>query len=250
MSYILDALRRSQAERDRGQVPGLNTQAAPALPLPSPAQRPAALWAGVALALLVVLGLGVLWLRPAPPPGGAAALTPAAPQAAAMPLPSPVTGQRPAEQTPMQTPAQVSAQATAQATAQAPTPNLPQVVSAPPVGLPSTPTPTAAAAAPMAPLHAASPAPSPSPGASPPPAPSAEPRPVPLAQLGAQQRQELPPMSFGGSIWSDSAANRFVIVNGQVVREGEQAAPGVTLERIGPKAAILRWRDLRIEVPF
>ncbi len=57
-------------------------------------------------------------------------------------------------------------------------------------------------------------------------------------------------MSFGGSIWSDSAANRFVIVNGQVVREGEQAAPGVTLERIGPKAAILRWRDLRIEVPF
>jgi len=34
------------------------------------------------------------------------------------------------------------------------------------------------------------------------------------------------------------------------VREGEQAAPGVTLERIGPNAAIVRWRELRIEVPY
>jgi general secretion pathway protein B len=60
----------------------------------------------------------------------------------------------------------------------------------------------------------------------------------------------MPPMNVGGSIFSDSAASRFVIINGQVVREGETAAPGVVLERIGAKSAVLRWRDLRIEVPL
>ncbi|MCE2912598.1 MAG: general secretion pathway protein GspB [Rubrivivax sp.] len=57
-------------------------------------------------------------------------------------------------------------------------------------------------------------------------------------------------MAIGGAIYSDSAAARFVLINGQVVREGEGAAPGVTLERIGPRSAVLRWRDLRIEVPY
>ena len=73
---------------------------------------------------------------------------------------------------------------------------------------------------------------------------------MPIAQLNPEQRRDLPAMAIGGSIWSDNPANRFVIVNGQVVREGEAAAPGVTLERIAPKAATLRWRDLRVEVPL
>ncbi|HZF79950.1 MAG TPA: general secretion pathway protein GspB [Rubrivivax sp.] len=80
--------------------------------------------------------------------------------------------------------------------------------------------------------------------------PPAAPAVVPIAQLNAEQRRDLPAMAIGGSIWSDHPANRFVIVNGQVVREGEAAAAGVTLERIAPKAATLRWRDLRIEVPL
>jgi general secretion pathway protein B len=73
---------------------------------------------------------------------------------------------------------------------------------------------------------------------------------VRLADLTAQQRGELPPLAIGGAIYSDSPAARFVLVNGQVVREGEGAAPGVTLERIGSRSAVLRWRDLRIEVPY
>ena len=82
-----------------------------------------------------------------------------------------------------------------------------------------------------------------------PPAATA-PRPVPLAQLAAELRREMPAMTVGGSVYSDSAASRFVIINGQVVREGEGAAAGVTVERIGPKSAVLRWRDMRIEVPL
>jgi general secretion pathway protein B len=84
----------------------------------------------------------------------------------------------------------------------------------------------------------------------PPPAVGVGVRGVTLAQLGADLRRELPPLALGGAIWSDNAASRFLIVNGQVLREGDTAAPGVVLERIGPKAAFLRWRDWRIEVPL
>jgi general secretion pathway protein B len=69
-----------------------------------------------------------------------------------------------------------------------------------------------------------------------------------LSELSAEQRRELPSMSLGGSVWSDSALSRFVIVNGQVVREGETAAPGVVVDTIGPKSVRLRWRDMRIEL--
>lgn len=57
-------------------------------------------------------------------------------------------------------------------------------------------------------------------------------------------------MLIGGAIYSDQPASRFVVINGMVVREGETAAPGVMLERIGPKSAIVRWRDMRIELPI
>ena len=78
----------------------------------------------------------------------------------------------------------------------------------------------------------------------------AVPRLLALAELTPDQRRDLPPLVMGGSIWSESALGRFVIVNGQVVREGEAAAPGVAVESIGPKAVLLRWRDLRFEVPL
>jgi general secretion pathway protein B len=73
-------------------------------------------------------------------------------------------------------------------------------------------------------------------------------RAVPLTQLSPQQRAELPPMAIGGAIYSESPASRFILVNGQVVREGDLAAPGVTLEHIGPRSAVIRWRGLRIEI--
>lgn len=204
MSYILEALRRSQAERERGQVPGLHAQPAPAddeaprverrgVPLP---------WLGAGLGAGVSIALAAWWaLRPAP----AAAPVAAAPAtSAAAPVPAP-----------------------------APTPPLPVVVSAPPAPAPAPPAPV------PAPMVAA-----------PPPAPSAPPRTPTLAELSPDQRRDLPPLVMGGSIWSENALSRFVIVNGQVVREGEPAAPGVTVEKIAPKSVLLKWRELRFEVPL
>jgi len=68
--------------------------------------------------------------------------------------------------------------------------------------------------------------------------------------LTAEQRRDWPPLVVGGSVWSDSAPARFVILGGQVVREGETTADGVLVERITPKVVVLRWRDQRGSLAF
>jgi general secretion pathway protein B len=76
------------------------------------------------------------------------------------------------------------------------------------------------------------------------------PRALPLAALSNDQRRGLPPLAVGGAVWSDNAAARFVMLNGQLVREGDAVAPGLVLERIEPKSAVLVWQGLRIALPL
>ena len=61
-------------------------------------------------------------------------------------------------------------------------------------------------------------------------------------------RSGLPALAFGGSIYSGTPANRLLIVNGQLMHEGESLGPGVTLEQIKPKAAVLVIRGQRFEI--
>ncbi len=220
MSYILDALRRSQAERERGQVPGLDAQTVPSSAAALPRRGAAALWLGGGLGLGLLIAVGAFALLREPP-------QPASDVGASRPLPA-------AAQT-TRLPAAAQTAPLPQATQAAP---LPVVVSVPPAPGPAIAKPRAAAPALAAASSAAS------------AVSVAARRAVPLAELSAEQRRDLPPLALGGSIWSESAANRFVIVNGVVVREGEAAAPGVTLERIGPRGAVLRWREVRFEVPL
>ena len=217
MSYILEALRRAQAERERGQVPGLEAQSLGREPAPD---RPpqGGRWAAVALLGVLLLAGAAGWLLIGRSP------QPAAPPQARIVAPPP---------------AEVA----------------PPSVPAPPIVVVSAPPASAAVASLPTPVPAAAPGPlpgrSPGPGAgalviSTPPAQ----RSVPLAQLNAEQRSQWPALALGGSIWSESAASRFVIVNGQVLREGDSAAPGLVLERIGAKAIWLRWRELLVEWPL
>ena len=203
MSYILDALRRAEAERDRGQVPGLHTQPVAAMAPPAAANRlrPALLWAG-GVALLLLLGT-LVWLllaRPAVPEPVVLAI-PAAPPAARV-LPAAPLAIAPAEAVKV----------------------VPVVPAAPP----------RAAAPASAPASAASPA-------------TAI---VPWERLPESQRRQLPALAISGAIWSESAANRMLIISGQLMHEGEAVAPGVVLEQIRPKSAVLRWNELRYEVSF
>ncbi len=218
MSYILDALRRAESERARGQVPGLHDQ--PAMPVALPERQAWPIWAWALLAGLVALMLaaGFWWLRlpPAAEPTGRAANPAVAPPLAATPASMPAA-----------LPPVVAAAPMAPSSTPMPAP-MPLVVSAPTPMVPPSATPTAAPA----------------------PAQTVPPPVIKLADLPADQRREWPSLALGGSVWSESPAQRFVIVNGLLLHEGEAVAPGLVVDRIGAKSLVLRWRERRVEVPL
>ena len=108
--------------------------------------------------------------------------------------------------------------------------------------------------APQPPAPAAPAAPKPvSPGnaaVTPPPAAPA-PQPLPrLADLPEAQRRELPALVVSGAVQSPDPASRMLILDGQVLREGDAPAPGLLLERIGPRAAVFSRGGVRFEIPL
>jgi general secretion pathway protein B len=246
MSYILDALRRAEAERERGAVPGLHSvnlpEAEGAADSRAGARAKPALWLAAAAVLLVLAG-GGWWLAgsraPAAPAAALAPISPTAPSAAAVAT-APAVAPPPVAAPPITAAAPV-------AVLQLPTPPTPAPAAVPAPSAPAAvPLPAAKAVAPV--LAAPTPAAT---AAAPPatPAPGAV-RTIGLAELGPELRRDWPPLVLGGSIYSDNPASRFVIANGQVVREGQTAAPGVVVERIGQRSVLLRWRELRVEVPL
>ena len=265
MSYILDALRRadSERERDRSAVPGLHAQALPAGAAegdtdarPNPWKWP------IVAAFIALLGM-VAWLwfdraEPSQSPAAAAPPTPAG------------LGAAPANQTayPAAAPA-ATATTTAPSTPTDAKPNLPAPTVAPSRPADSSGTGAVASTAPAAPtvasaaaLREAAPdsarklpavAPrQPSTSAPKPVAKPTEPEPkLPsLAELPEDVRREIPPVTIGGSIYSKSAANRMLVINGQVFHEGDALATGLVLEQIRQKSAVLRFRTYRYEVTY
>ena len=211
MSYILDALRRADAERQQGQLPGLGSTIDTMQPVAAPPLR-WPWWAATAVVLLSA-GVGLAWWWPANRTAVAAA------------PPAVVLGPRPVE--PVAAPS--------------PPAPLPIVVSGPPVAAVMPPVASGSLSA-SASATATAPAPAPA------SAPAA--RVLSIRELPDAQRRELPPLVVGGSVWSDSAPSRFVILDGQVLREGDALAPGWTRERINRTSAVLRWREMRVEVAF
>jgi general secretion pathway protein B len=233
MSYILDALKRADAERERGHVPGLHAQ-----PLGGPAAAAAprglarwAWWAGGAAGLVVVAALAWRMGADTHAPVPATLAVPSAAPAAAPPT------------------------TISEAPALPPPPTAAEPIALAPVAAPrTTPTPPAAPAVASTPLPAAAagtaPAPRPAPTE---PAPVASPpnAPIPLyAQLPAGTRQQLPALAVTGSVYSDDASARFIMLNGDVAKEGSQPVPGLVVERIEPRSAVLRYKGERFRLPY
>ena len=63
-------------------------------------------------------------------------------------------------------------------------------------------------------------------------------------------RRELPALAISGSVYSDRPADRMLIVNGQVLRERDELAPGFMLERIQAKSAIVLHKGQRYVINF
>ncbi|OGA12794.1 MAG: hypothetical protein A3H33_02665 [Betaproteobacteria bacterium RIFCSPLOWO2_02_FULL_65_20] len=208
MSFILDALRKSDQQRQRGAAPTLLTaQAAAVAP-----RRPAYWVQGLFAAALVGAGMLIGWLGPRQPEQPAAPVL-ATPETRAPAIPPALPALTRATKPPIQNPAVA-----------APSPGAPGPASASP------------ATAAVAPGQA--PAPEVAAGAG---AQDA----MALAELPVSIRQELPALQVLLHMYSPRPEKRFVTINNQTLQEGESAAPGVTLERITPDGMILSFKGYR-----
>ena len=222
MSYILDALRKADAQRERDSSRGIHAQAAPlgaATAEGGPAGR-AGCMAVVAAAAVIAIAAGWYFTRNDRPPPGVA-VAPAVAPATMRDMPAPAGAISPPPPAPvarpMATPTPAQAREAAfmaqgQGQAQGPSPG--QLQAVPPTG--GQVSPPSPAAAPVA-------------GGLPPDAPR---------------------IAISGGVYSPSAAQRMLIVNGQVFNEGSEVAPGVKVEAIQARTAILSFRGSRYTVAY
>jgi general secretion pathway protein B len=272
MSYILEALKKAQAERQLGNAPDIHTPAPiPVAAAPGAANRkPLLIGLGVGLAL-AGLAAGIV-LRGKAPQGEPAVLAQAGTPAGTNAAPAVALPAAPAVQAAQAAqPAEAAAPLPAQAPSAAP-PAAPPVAAAPPPAV--APPVVSRPAAPPAPRVAATaPAPSPAsareavpepvylpaPARTPDPAPAARvraPDPVleenlrTLQQLPDAIQREVPKVAVGGYIYSPNPADRLLLVDKTLRREGEELAPGLVLERLMPKFAVMNYRGTRYRVAY
>ena len=235
MSYILEALKKAQAERQLGNAPTIHAPP-PMYAAPERAQgaNRRTLMIGVGLGVLLVVAAALVWLRQ----GGEQPV-----QLAGASAPAPVA-------TPAPTPAPVVAVAPPAAPALAPAP---VQRDAAPVAAKPAPAPVKASepprpAAPVAPaVEPVRVNPESAPVAA---APAGDDSLRSLQQLPEALRREIPPVAFGGYIYSPTPGESLLLVDKMLRREGEEVAPGLVLERLTPKAAVMNYRGTRYRVAY
>lgn len=246
MSYILEALKKAQAERQLGNAPTLH---APQVQTPEPgaaaSRKPLVIGLGAG-ALVVALGALLVWQRtPAPAAATATTATPAVAGQAAVPAAPAVPAAA--------GPALAANAAAGTARPAAPSAAATLEVSAPPAAeaAPARASVPAGAHVARAPAQAA-PSPSPSPASAPAPAPAPAPEDsLPyLRQLPDTIQRDIPRVTFGGYMYSANPADRLLLVDKTLRHEGEEVGPGLVLEKLLPKAAVMNFRGIRYRVAY
>ena len=255
MSYILEALKKADAarEREREAVPGLHSRHDHALPdeiqeRVEPTSGARTTWLVGGIAGGVVIAGALFWLL-----GRSGHDAPVASDTRPPPLQGQVS-EAPVPRAPgliVTPPAPVQAPPALVTAPPAPAPGTtspqPAVVTAPP----ATPrTPAAVAGSTPVPTNNRVTAAAPDPLRVDPALREAAPKIVPIQELPDDIRRELPPLTVGGAMHSDVAANRMLVLNGGVFREGDQPAPGVVLEEIRLKSAVLRYKGHRYSISY
>lgn len=228
MSMILEALRKSEAERQRGRAPGLFVEQRPA----RARERRVPGWAWSLGALLLAVLLAWVWRD------GRRPLLPA--------VPEPVADQAAPASSPQNTP-RVERKATG-SDALAPI-TLPPRPSPEPAAALARPAETAAgktARAPteVPPVETSRAAAATEPGV-PPPA-DALPYVPGLAALPASERAALPPLKLSMHVFNADPAQRFVILDGQRLGQGASPVAGVVLEEIRRDGLVLSVNGQRL----
>jgi general secretion pathway protein B len=238
MSYILDALRKSDQQRQRGAPPTLLAVQATAV---APKQ-PALLAYGLLAAVLVGAGIVIGWLRPWQPeqvaPGRAESVAakplestprqpaPAPSEMAPQPKPEPKlqSATRPAQAAPA--PSEMAPQPKPELTARAkPETDGPprEADAAAPRGTAAPERPVDSAAADAAGVQTV----------------------ISMAELPLSVRQELPAMTISVHAYSANPGSRLVGIDNRILREGEYVIPGLKLEQITPDGMIFGYKGYR-----
>ncbi|MEO8279728.1 MAG: general secretion pathway protein GspB [Ideonella sp.] len=253
MSQILDALRRAEAQRSRGRVPGLHEPVAQVTLQPSQSptragRRPLVI---TAVLLLVIAAIGLLivrWRNDSGPP--VPTRVPAEERAGAAP-PALISEQKAAVENPPQPAIQAlpDPQLAVGLPRKAQLPDvrseLRESPARPSTGLPSKqPLPE-----PAKPAHAESVTRGVGvvAGASRPAIPTTVEIPA-RHDLPPEIQRSLPPVTVSGSVYSSDPAQRMLVVNGEVWHEGDQIRPGLILEQIRRRDAVLRYNGFRFTV--
>ena len=236
MSYILEALKKAEIERARGNLPGLHT---PVVAAPSAkGATNKIVWSLAGVALLVLCALLWRWLQ-APvvlttlistaPVNTAtnndtnndtkASIAATAPRADA------------AENTPTATSSQTtSSAATGRASQPAALQAAPKQSSEKGVLAPA----AISTAKPIEPVQAA---------------PSGLAK-ATTVQLPMDLKLAFPNLVINGSTYSDNPVLRMLIINGEIFREGSQPAPGLRLEQIRQNSALLKFKEQTFSVSY
>ncbi|HEV8693165.1 MAG TPA: general secretion pathway protein GspB [Lysobacter sp.] len=259
MSLILEALRKSEAERRRGQAPDLLSEATPvALPSHTTMSRSWPWLLATAAALVVVL-LALFWRS-------RDALTPASANSAIAASPAVVADKDRRTPAGVAHAAAIPAHAAVMPTRATTAPTTPSKTrtapASPAIVAPATasseagiapPTATAASAstarpviAPPASTPAIAPEPAPTPTA---PSFASPAAPLRLADLPSEERQQLPALKVSMHMWAPDAAQRFAIIDGNRVGEGDRVGDA-TIEAISQDGVMLAWRGRRIRLPI
>lgn len=229
MSYILEALKKAEAER-RGEVsPAVRAPLVASMPARRPAWR--APWPWMAASGVLVAVAAALWLVPKKdsPPSVQVAVAPSRPalvippQEAAQPSvqeePAPAPSkpkdkvakkpaEKPAEKKPPKQPVkQESAQARKQADKQGETADAKKATQ-PEVSIAT------------------------------------------LRELPEQIQREIPPLSIGGYLYSGNKADRTVLINKRLLHEGDEVAPGLVLESMQPNGMVFNYRGYRYRTGY
>jgi general secretion pathway protein B len=240
MSYILEALKKAQAERQLGNAPTLHAPTLQSVDRSSAGGRLKKPMLLLIVAMgVVIAALLAMVLKPAAAPADA----PVAQGVAGAPAPA----EPPVPPAPV-----VVAQAPAQVAADGPATPLPAPVAAlPPPVATLTPTPRKHAdpqTAQAAPVPAANPIAA----ATAPVKPAAAfEEPVQnLRDLPEPIQRSIPQVAVGGYIYSKNPSDRLLLIDKVLRREGEEVAPGLKLEKLNPKEAVFNFKGYRYRVPY
>lgn len=271
MSYILDALKKAESERKLGSVPNVHAQSVPvaASETGSSVWSRASTWI-VLIALTITVGV-LAWLKPWQ-------AVPASDTGVSLPDQSPskiedAESKSPSVQQPLSAApgsvAEPAGDASPPVTGSALPPvagNAELAVMAPPANavlpaeaLPAEPAKPkirpkfarkskenkqAQSATPSRPVSATEQEPVPA-SDSPP-----ETRVATLRELPENIQREIPAFTISGYIYSGNQSERSILVNKRLLHEGDEVAPGLVLEKMLPKEAVLSYKGNRYRISY